>query len=86
MGAKSCEGWSNHAHVVASIGTKKPTRALGALKANATRQMREDGCWPFEHSPWVDKGSCRYLWNERSVERAIDYVINGQGDELPEFD
>jgi len=26
------------------------------------------------------------LWNERSVARAIDYVLYGQGDELPDFD
>ena len=77
---------TNHAHVVVSVGSKKPQVALNAFKANATRQMREDGCWSFAYSPWVDKGSCRYLWNERSVERAVDYVINGQGDELPEFD
>jgi hypothetical protein len=28
----------------------------------------------------------RNLWTERSVERAIDYVLFGQGDELPDFD
>jgi REP element-mobilizing transposase RayT len=77
---------TNHAHVVVSIDDKKPHAALNAFKANATRQMREDGRWLFDYSPWVDKGSCRYLWNERSVERAIDYVINGQGHELPDFD
>ena len=77
---------TNHIHVVVSIGEKKPEVALNAFKANNTRQMRQDGCWPHEHSPWVDKGSKRSLWNERSIERAIDYVINGQGDELPEFD
>jgi hypothetical protein len=69
-----------------SIGEAKPERALNAFKANATRQMRQDGCWRRQHSPWADKGSKRYLWNERSLERAIDYVINGQGDELSEFD
>ena len=37
-------------------------------------------------SPWADKGSKRKLWNERSVARAIDYVMNGQGDDLPDFD
>jgi hypothetical protein len=35
---------------------------------------------------WADKGSKRKLWNEQSVARAIDYVLNGQGDELPDFD
>jgi hypothetical protein len=73
-------------HVVVSIGAKKSELALNAFKANATGQMKRNGCWQLDHSPWVDKGSRRPLWNERSVERAIDYVINGQGDELPEFD
>ena len=73
-------------HAVASIGAKKSELALNAFKANATRQMRQDGCWHADTSPWVDKGSRRNLWNEGSVERAIDYVLNGQGDELPEFD
>ena len=76
---------TNHVHVVVSIGDTKPKQALNALKANATRRMRLDGCWRRSHSPWADKGSKRHLWNERSIERAIDYVINGQGDELPDF-
>jgi len=77
---------TNHVHVVDSIGVKKSELALNAFKANATRQMKQDGCWEKDHSPWVDNGSRRHLWNERSVARAIDHVTNGQGDELPEFD
>ena len=77
---------SNHLHVVASIGSIRPERALTAFKANATRQMRQHGCWPYAHSPWAERGSKRYLWNERSVARAIEYVLYGQGDELPDFD
>jgi hypothetical protein len=48
--------------------------------------MRLDGCWRHKYSPWAEKGSRRYLWNERSVALAIDYVLYGQGDELPNFD
>jgi hypothetical protein len=48
--------------------------------------MREDHCWVEEYSPWAEKGSKRWLWNERSLSRAIDYVLYGQGDELPDFD
>lgn len=77
---------TNHAHVVVSIGDKKPEIALNAFKSNATRQMRQDVCWPQSYSPWADKGSKRYLWNERSIEHAVDYVINGQGGEIPDFD
>jgi REP element-mobilizing transposase RayT len=69
---------TNHVHMVVSIGEKKPEIALNALKANATRKMRERNCWQDARSPWADKGSKRYLWNERSIELAIDYVLNGQ--------
>ena len=77
---------TNHIHVLVSIGSIRPGRALSAFKANATRQMRQDGCWRQDKSPWAEKGSKRYLWNERSVAQAIEYVLNGQGDELPDFD
>jgi REP element-mobilizing transposase RayT len=77
---------TNHVHTVLSIGGAKSSRALNALKANATRQMKEDGNWNRSNSPWADKGSQRCLWNERSVALAIDYVANGQGGDLPDFD
>lgn len=77
---------TNHVHLVVSIGITRPEIALNAFKANATRKMRETGCWQSDKTPWAAKGSKRYLWNERSVGLANDYVINGQGDELPTFD
>jgi REP element-mobilizing transposase RayT len=77
---------TNHVHAVVSIGTIPSQRALNAFKANATRQLRQDGHWNHQHSPWADKGSKRYFWNERGIERAVDYVMNGQGDKVPEFD
>src|SRR5215813_9999150 len=46
---------TNHAHAVVSIGAKKPEIALNAFKANATKRMRESGCWTSESSPWSDK-------------------------------
>jgi REP element-mobilizing transposase RayT len=76
---------TNHVHLVISAADLSPGRALNALKANATRQMRRDGCWTNSRSPWADKGSERYLWNQRSIELAIDYVINWQGGPLPDL-
>jgi REP element-mobilizing transposase RayT len=76
---------TNHVHTVVSAN-RKPEVVLNALKANATRQLREDKLWPCEFSPWADKGSKRRLWNEQSVSRAIEYVLYGQGDDLPDFD
>ena len=77
---------TNHVHTVVSTNGIKSERALNDFKSYSTRKMRENNCWNSERSPWSDKGSRRRLWNERSVELAIDYVINGQGDELPKFD
>ena len=77
---------TNHVHVVVSIGITRPGRALNDFKAYATRRMRRNNCWHSERSPWADKGSKRHLWNERSIELAVEYVLNGQGDDLPDFD
>jgi len=88
----SIRGWdlrafnirTNHAHTVVDTRGKKGSIALNAFKANATRHMREKGCWKSDRSPWADKGSCRRLWDEQSVENAIEYVLHGQGDDLPD--
>ncbi|HKP69211.1 MAG TPA: transposase [Pyrinomonadaceae bacterium] len=76
---------TNHGHAVITAAGRNPDLVLNALKANATRKMRECGCWPHEYSPWAEKGSKRRLWNEQSIARAIDYVNNRQGDDLPDF-
>src|SRR5215218_7661674 len=52
---------TNHVHTVVATGGTKGELALNAFKANATRQMRQDGCWRSPRSPWADKGSCRRL-------------------------
>jgi hypothetical protein len=76
---------TNHIHVVVTAN-RKPELVLNAFKANATRKLREAGLWPHDFSPWARKGSKRKLWNEKSVQRAIDYVLYGQGDDPPDFD
>ena len=76
---------TNHIHIVVGVGAKDPDKVLIAFKANATREMRNTNCWNSEYTPWAEKGSKRYLWTESSIEKAIDYVINGQGKPLPDF-
>ncbi len=77
---------TNHVHAIVSIGMTEPERALNDFKSYTPRKMKQNGCWFSKHSPWADKGSKRHLWNERSIELAVDYVINGQGDDLAKFD
>ena len=74
---------TNHVHTVVSASCA-PESALNALKANATRHMRQAGCWPHRPSPWSVGGSTRYAWTERQTEAAIDYVLNRQGPPLPD--
>lgn len=76
---------TNHAHVVMGA-VASSAKMLGDFKARSTLRLREQDLWQFEHSPWVDKGSRRNLWTEEHVCRAVNYVVNGQGGPLPDFD
>ncbi|HYT50266.1 MAG TPA: transposase [Pyrinomonadaceae bacterium] len=71
---------TNHVHSVVSA-TCKPEHVMDSFKAYATRKLREATLLDQDVKPWARHGSTRWLWTEEQVERAIDYVINGQGDE-----
>ncbi len=75
---------TNHVHVVVAAGCR-PETVLNDFKSYATRRLREQGLLPAHVRPWARHGSTRYLWKERHVELAVDYVLNGQGDEPPNF-
>ena len=77
---------TNHVHIVVSTGNNSAKSALNAFKAYSTRNLKKNNLWNFDHSPWSDKGSERFLWNEKSLETAIEYVVSGQGGKLPDFD
>ena len=74
---------TNHVHVVVAGAAVPPERMMGQLKAWATRRLREAGCVSTNVRVWTHHGSTRYLWKERSVEAAIDYVTDQQGTDLP---
>jgi REP element-mobilizing transposase RayT len=74
---------TNHVHVIVSANENVKV-VLESLKANSTRRLREENLWRYPFSPWVRNGSKRLLWTEESVRRAIDYVLFGQGGELPD--
>jgi REP element-mobilizing transposase RayT len=72
---------TNHVHVVVSASCD-PEIALRALKSNATRKMREAGCWHSSETPWARKGSKRWLWTHEQLKSAMKYVKDGQGEPL----
>ena len=84
FGLKATNVRSNHAHVVLSAA-RKPERITDALKARATKLLREEGFVGTETRVWSRGGSRRYLWKPRHVNAAVEYTLYGQGDfEMPE--
>ena len=72
---------TNHVHAVVTAD-KKPEAIVSALKANATRAMKEAGIWTSELSPWSFGGSRKYLWDDKELADAIAYVEADQGEPL----
>ena len=70
---------TTHVHtVITSDWDGKKVRS--ALKARATKNMREQGCWREAYSPWAGRGSCRKLWRREDVINAVVYVQYEQGE------
>jgi REP element-mobilizing transposase RayT len=70
---------TNHVHTVISAQTE-PEPIINFLKSYSTRKLRELNLIAGETKPWSRGGSSRYLWKERHVSLAIEYVLYGQGD------
>jgi REP element-mobilizing transposase RayT len=75
---------TNHAHLVVSAAAP-PNPIMGAFKANGTRELRNAYLVEPDQRIWSRGGSTRYLWKPQNVERAIEYTLHGQGDDLPDF-
>jgi putative DNA methylase len=72
---------SNHVHVVVSAPLP-PERVLNDLKSYASRRLNEAGLDSVDRKRWTRHGSTRYLWKEADVGRAIQYVVEGQGEPM----
>ena len=71
---------TNHVHSVVSAPCN-PEHVMDSFKSYATRKLREAGLLDRSIKPWARHGSTPYLWTEDDVQRAIDYVLNSQGEE-----
>jgi len=75
---------TNHGHVVAA-SSQHPDKLLNAFKSNATRALRQHGLMSPGRRVWARGGSTRYLWKPTHLNGAIDYVLYGQGDDIPPY-
>ncbi len=64
-----------HVHIVV-VAPVAPERVLRDLKAWATRRLRRHGHLLDHPHPWAEHGSTGYLFEERNVQAAIDYVLD----------
>lgn len=72
---------TNHIHTVVTAHCD-PENVLIALKANATRKMREAHVWDSDKTPWARGGSKKRIWTEKQLCEAIAYVEYEQGEPL----
>jgi len=72
---------SNHAHTVVSA-LSDPEPILDAFKSYSTRALRQTALLSKSIKPWAPHGSTIYLWKERDVEKAVEYVLLGQDREF----
>ncbi|MCC9640851.1 hypothetical protein LOC71_01090 [Rhodopirellula sp. JC740] len=64
---------SNHVHVVVGAGDTEGVRVRDQIKANCTRVLREQWISFRDRPVWTTGGSCRHLFEEAELERAILY-------------
>jgi REP element-mobilizing transposase RayT len=76
---------TNHAHLVVG-NSGVPERMMDSCKAYATKALRSAGLIDSDYKPWSWHGSTSYLWTDEHITQAIDYVVNGQGGDLPSFE
>ncbi|MCB9932328.1 MAG: transposase [Planctomycetes bacterium] len=72
---------SNHVHVVIKA-VENSSKMLNAIKARATRMLREAGKFDADRPIWTERGNQGRLLTEKSVNDAINYVLNEQGPEI----
>jgi REP element-mobilizing transposase RayT len=73
-----------HVHVVIQA-EEKPEFVMTQLKSAASRRLNDCG---FDHPTrkrWARHGSTRTLFKDESVQQAIRYVIDGQGEPMSTF-
>jgi REP element-mobilizing transposase RayT len=76
---------TNHVHLVVS-NSGRPERMMDSFKAYATQALRAEELLTPGFRPWSRHGSTKYLWTDDHIVEAVDYVVNGQGAQLPTFD
>ena len=75
----ACNVRTNHVHVVVgNCADHAPEDVMSQFKAWSTRRLREAGFASPDARVWTEHGSTRWINEQDSLARAIDYVLNRQ--------
>jgi len=88
----SYRGWTllaahvrtTHVHVVIEAEVR-PERIMNELKVYASRELNRLGCDEPGRRRWARHGSTRWLWKDEEAQRAIQYVVDEQGEPMALF-
>ncbi|MBZ0135516.1 MAG: transposase [Planctomycetes bacterium] len=72
---------TNHVHLVVEAA-EPASKMLNAIKARATRILREEKAFPPDQPIWTERGNKGRIRSERSLKRAIKYVLEDQGPDI----
>jgi REP element-mobilizing transposase RayT len=75
---------TNHVHAILEAGVR-PEKVMNELKSYASRELNcldRDGPDPKR---WARHGSTRWLWSDQDVKKALQYVVEEQGDAMALF-
>jgi REP element-mobilizing transposase RayT len=75
---------SNHVHVIVQ-GKDSAEFVMTRLKTAASRRLNELGFEDRTRKRWARHGSTRMLFTEASVQHAVRYVLEGQGEAMSAF-
>jgi REP element-mobilizing transposase RayT len=73
---------TNHFHLMTPCH-ERSEKMLQAIKAAATRALREVNLVGLDRRVWTSGGSARKCFTEEDVASVKEYVVNGQGVDLP---
>ena len=76
---------TNHVHAVVTKAAK-PEKITEAFKSYSTRALRSQNLVTADVKIWARHGSTKYLWKDKNVGLAIEYVLYSQGDIFPNLD
>jgi REP element-mobilizing transposase RayT len=72
---------TTHVHVVVSAAERTPDGVLGSLKARCSRQLSQGAKEPLTW--WTRGGSMRRIYDTRSLENLVAYVVECQDKPRP---